>query len=161
MRSTLLHDRAIMLSKAKVHVYSDSVLPDFDKEMERPNWMVHGYESTESRSRSSGTFSQDLLHEIQRRTAEEIEDRIIFMPMYNDIDWTEEENFKIVFRTLRRLRLTHTDFTKKRPSLPPQYTKSSSTASGQAATSSNWPGHVHVSRNGCTALAGPDPCHHP
>ena len=26
MRSTLLHDRAIKLSKAKVHVYSDSVL---------------------------------------------------------------------------------------------------------------------------------------
>ena len=26
MRTTLLHDRAIKLSKAKVHVYSDSVL---------------------------------------------------------------------------------------------------------------------------------------
>ena len=26
MRTTLLHDRAVMLSKAKVHVYSDSVL---------------------------------------------------------------------------------------------------------------------------------------
>ena len=56
----------------------------------------------------------DLLHEIQRKMAEnrikpeEFEDRITFMSMYNDIDRTkEEENFT---KCVSKMRLTHTDF---------------------------------------------------
>ena len=49
MRSILLHDSAIKLSKTKVHVYSDSVLclgkfhEHLYTEVERTNCMVHGF----------------------------------------------------------------------------------------------------------------------
>ena len=76
MRSTLLHDKAIKLSKAKVNVYSDSVL--FLGKMHRhPEAMVEWkeqlqyfqssneyrncLESTENHLSSSGLFSQDTL----------------------------------------------------------------------------------------------------
>ena len=42
----------------------------------------------------------ELLHEIQRKMAEhgirpeEFKDRITFMSMYNDLDWTREGHFK-------------------------------------------------------------------
>ena len=41
---------------------------------------------------------------------EQLEDRIIFVSIYNDIDWSQgEENFKRVSWTVHKSWLTHTD----------------------------------------------------
>ena len=48
-----------------------------------------------------GHTTLELLHEIQRKMAEnrirpeEYKDRIIFMSMYNDMDWTKDGNLKM------------------------------------------------------------------
>ena len=76
MRSTLLHDRVIKLSKAKVHVYSDSdrCLGKMHDHYAKQKWKnkldgssvprdIKNYmESTESQSSSGGIFSQDTPH---------------------------------------------------------------------------------------------------
>ena len=121
MRSTLLHDRAIKLSKAKVQVYSDSVLclgkihehlASTQKWTEQVGWFMDSKDCQELNGidgepvEFEWNVSQDTQHwicsiEIRRKMAqngikpEEFEDRIIFMSMYNDIDWSQdEENFK-------------------------------------------------------------------
>ena len=54
---------------------------------------------------------------------EEFEDGITFMSTYNDIDWRkEEENFKSVFRTRLKLRLTHTYKPERRVETAPSNT---------------------------------------
>ena len=120
MRSILLHGKGIKLSKAKVHVYSESVqcLGNMHKHSE----------STEKVKRTSspifpetwclqkifgidrepfefewnifpGHAAVEILKEIQikmatrRKRFEEFEDRII-MSMFNDIDWTKNGNHK-------------------------------------------------------------------
>ena len=121
MRTTLLHDRAAKLSKAKAHVYSDSALC-LGKTHEPPHsikkwkgqigWFrdskdaqeLNGIDGEPVEFEWNNTFAGhtvlDLLHEIHRKMTEnrikleEFEDRIIFMSMYNDIDWTTEGNFK-------------------------------------------------------------------
>ena len=95
MRSILLHERAFKLSKAKVRE-GLSRLNGFDGIF--PGHTILG-----------------LLHENQRKMAqngikpEEFEDRIIFMSMHVDIDWSsgEENSRKCVSNST--FRLTHTD----------------------------------------------------
>ena len=66
-------------------------------------------ELMENRLSSSGIFSQDLLHwrssrwckkdlQNQNKEPENFEERITFMSMFNDIDWTKTEIQKDVFR---------------------------------------------------------------
>ena len=113
MRSTLLHDKVIKLSKAKVHVYSDSVLRlgkmhrHLDAMVKWKGQLQYFQSSFEYRERIGidrkpfefewNIFSRhttvEILAEIQTRVAvrgirpEEFEDRIIFISMSNDIDW--------------------------------------------------------------------------
>ena len=109
MRTTLLHDRAVKLAKAKVHVFSDSVLclgrnheiPMIKGSLERANRVVHEVPMNivnqivlaENQSCSRWTIfpghsTLQLLREIQptmvenRIQPEQFEDRTIFMPMY-------------------------------------------------------------------------------
>ena len=129
MRTTLLHDRAAKLSKAKAHVYSDSALclgktdephHSMKKWKGQIGWFIDILRTLKNRMEFDGepvefewnTFAGhttlDLLHEIQRMMAEnrikleEFEDRIIFMSMYNDIDWTTEGTFKKCISQARR-----------------------------------------------------------
>ena len=120
MRTILLHDTAAKLSKAKVHVYSDSALC-LEKTHERSHslkkwkgqigWFIDSKDAQELNgidgepvefewNTSAGHTILDLLHEIHRKMTEnrikpeQLEDRIIFMSMYNDIGGTKEGNFK-------------------------------------------------------------------
>ena len=115
---SLLHDRAIKLSKAKVHVYSDPVL-FLDRctnillswrKVERTNWMVLRHhapsrinflDSTESHSSSRGVFPRTHYSGLAPRDSDkndttrgiergEFKDRILFTSMYNDIDWSKK-----------------------------------------------------------------------
>ena len=130
-RSTLQHDRAIKLSQAMVHVYSDSVLClgkmhayscTYGK-VERTPWILPTPRITKKWCGIDGEpfefewhifpghTAVELLREIQMRMTTrgikpaELEDRIIFMSMYNDdIDWSKVEKMLMnVFRTLWRL----------------------------------------------------------
>ena len=121
MRTTLPHDRAIKLSKAKLHVYSDSVLC-LGKIHERPwsmkhqkdkiGWFMNTLEYHELNGIDGellefewyifpGHTMLELLHEIHRKMAEnrirleEFEDRIIFVSMHNDIDRTKDRNLQM------------------------------------------------------------------
>ena len=58
------------------------------------------WESKERQLNSSGVFSQDFRH---------CRHRIIFMSMFNDIDWTKKGNDGIFFRTHRKSRITRRD----------------------------------------------------
>ena len=114
MRSTLLHDKVIKLSKAKLHVYSDSVLC-LGKMHRHPEAMVTWKEQLQYFQNANeyrelfrideepmefewnifpGHTTEEILKDIQmrmttRRTKpEEFEDLIIFMSSFNDIDWT-------------------------------------------------------------------------
>ena len=121
-RSTLLHDRATKLSEANVHVYSDSVVflgkihehpTSMQKWKDRIGWFndPKDYEEFNGIDAEPVEFDLnlftahpilDLFQEIQRKMVEnrtkpeEFKDRnISFMTMYNDIDWTkDQENFK-------------------------------------------------------------------
>ena len=59
-----------------------------------------------------GLASLQFLQEIQttmhedRIQPEQFEDRIIFISMYNGIDWEKQETKKLVFRILQMLRRT-------------------------------------------------------
>ena len=117
MRATLLHDRAVKLSKAKVHVYTDSVLC----QNSRTSSINRSLEATKlSCLRSLPEYHEldridgepvefewtifprlttpQLLREIQKTMEENMiqpekfEDRIIFMSMYKNIVWTTAEN---------------------------------------------------------------------
>ena len=122
MRTTLLHDRAVKLSKAKVRVSSDSVL-GLGKIHEHPQsieawkqkieWFTKSREyreldgidgeQVEFERRVSQDTTLQLLREIHKKMAEsrirpeQIEDRIIFMPMYNDIGWTRRRDTNMCF----------------------------------------------------------------
>ena len=116
MRSTLLHNKIIKWAKAKVHVYSDSVLclgmmyehsegkskasrlPTGQRIQRiiwnrwRTNWVrveyvprIHIIADSPTRSKKNWMLVKHV---------QECEDRVIFMPMLNDIDWTEKENLK-------------------------------------------------------------------
>ena len=58
------------------------------------------------------------LHEIERKMAkdrfrpEEFKDRIIFMPMYNDINWTKDGNLQLCTSNSLEVKLAQTDFRK-------------------------------------------------
>ena len=115
-RSVLSHDQAIKWTKAKVRVYSDSVLcvgqmneskeaiKRWEGQMEEHK-MFTSYkellgidgEAIEFEWKIfSGFSSLQILPEIQRDLKrksiepEEFKDQIIFMSMFNDIDWTRE-----------------------------------------------------------------------
>ena len=118
MRSTLLRDEVIKLAKAKVYVYSDSVLclgkmQEHSEADER--WKDHTQYFQHSNEHKAyfgitgepievewniipGHRTLQILQEIQDNKAacqtspEEFEDRIIFMSMFNDIDWTQKRN---------------------------------------------------------------------
>ena len=121
--STLLNGRAVKLSKAKVCVFSVSVLclgrifeypRSMDAWKEKIEWstkflnIVSWIVLMEDQSCSSGQFSQDTQNcsyfgKSNRRwrktkfSPEQFEDRIIFMSMYNDIYWgkaTRMSNFR-------------------------------------------------------------------
>ena len=112
MRSALPNDTVIKWAKAKVHVYSDSVLCGKDVRMYRsecknrkhqfldfisPTLTENYLESMENRSSSSGIFSRTLQHwrSFKRCTniwTELCEVRIIFMSISNDIDCTKENS---------------------------------------------------------------------
>ena len=108
VRSSLLNDRAVELSTAKVYVFSDSVLcpggrdywiPTNSEVLERENQSIVNWTVLiENQSCSSGNFSKETARcsyfkksektmEANTIRPEEFEDRIIFMSMYNDIDW--------------------------------------------------------------------------
>ena len=101
-RSVLSHDQALKWAKAKVFVYSDSVLclGMMHESKDGPLPTKKQWESMEKQLNSSGIFSQDfssfpVLQEIQKGLArknikpEEFRDRIIFMSTFDDIDWTK------------------------------------------------------------------------
>ena len=105
-RTTLLSDRVVRLSTAKVYVFSDSVLclgeihacPDFiDAWKEKIQWFTNTLQYREL------DRSFQLLQEIQKTMkeinieSEQFKDRITFMPMYNDILWESEENNSLCF----------------------------------------------------------------
>ena len=121
MGTTLPHDRAVKLSKAEVHVYSDSVLclgkghassinqnyleyrelDGIDREPVEFEWRIS--QDTQNCScfvRSKGTM------EGNRSNPEKFQDRIIFASMCNDIAWrrvTNQRNSHFEFRgRLRR-----------------------------------------------------------
>ena len=120
MRSILLHDKVIKLSKAQVHVYSDSVLclgkmhrhPEaMEKRREQLQYFQSSNEYRELIGIDGEPFEFEwnifpgptavgILREIQmrltfRRTRpEKLKEWIIFMSMFNDIDSTKSGNYK-------------------------------------------------------------------
>ena len=115
-RSVLSHDQAITWTKAKVRVYSDSFLfvgkmNDSKDAITRWEGQVEEFKMYPSYKELSGIdgeaiefdwnifsglSSLQILQEIQQDLdrkiiqPEEFTDRIIFMSMFNDIDWTKE-----------------------------------------------------------------------
>ena len=120
-RSILLHDRSIELSKAKLNVWSDSVLclgkmhehpTGVEKLKERKGWFFGSKHHQEFFGIDGEPLELDwnifprhttveLLKEIQKiittrgSKPEEFKNMIIFMSMYNDIDWTKSEEIFI------------------------------------------------------------------
>ena len=107
-RSVLSHDQVIQWTKAKVRVYSDSVLclgkvNDGRGAIERWEGQVEELKGQEKQLISSGILSQDFRHcrffrkipnDLRERNIEpeRFTDRIIFMSMFNDIDCTKKGN---------------------------------------------------------------------
>ena len=86
--------------------------------MEGSTSILPGMESTEDQLSSSGIFSLDTLQilkmvqvlmTVRQTRPEELEDRIIFMSMFNDIDWTKKGNYNECFSNNEKVR----DFAKK------------------------------------------------
>ena len=119
-RSTLLRDKAIKLSKAKMHVYSDSelclgrcanILPPRRSEKNKldgssaqtHHQALNGIDGAPSEFEwiiFQGHTTVELLRKMTTRAIkqEEFKDRIIFMSMYNDIDWSKvEESYNECF----------------------------------------------------------------
>ena len=120
MRSTLLHDKDIEWAKAKVHVHSDSVLClwklqehaeanekwkdqllDFPQSNEyRELFGIDGEPIEFEWNVFPGLTTLHTLQKIQDKleahqtSPEELEERIIFMSMFNDIDWTKREKIE-------------------------------------------------------------------
>ena len=117
-RTTFVHARAVKLSKAKVHVYSGSVLC-LGKKHEHPQSIEHWKGKVECLTKKRenreldyfdgeavefewkhcpGHTTLQFLREVQRTMEEKMmqpekfEDRVIFMSMYNDIDWGKAEH---------------------------------------------------------------------
>ena len=114
-RSTLSHDQVIQWAKARVIVYSDGVCPweNLQKQIEdgKDKWrnfdgvlLAENYWALmQNQLNWSGIFSQDIPHgrfvqkiqnDLQERNIEpeQFGDRIIFMSVFNDIDWTTKGN---------------------------------------------------------------------
>ena len=117
-RSVLSHDQAIKWTKAKVRVYSDCVLcmgqmNDSKEAITRWECQVEELKMYPSHKELlgidgeaiefecdivQGFSSSQILQEIQQDPKrksielEEFTDRIIFMSMFNDIDWTKRGN---------------------------------------------------------------------
>ena len=115
VRSTLSNDRAVELLTAKVYVFSDSVLclgKIAEYRLPVTSWkdkfivlnslqnIVSWIVLTENQSCSSGKISQGAQHQSYFRKSKErwrknqlekFKDQIIFMSMYNDIDWKTQE----------------------------------------------------------------------
>ena len=129
--------RAIKLSKAKVHVHSDSCFvlerctnhpTATHKWEEQIGWFMNSkdyqklQELTESQSSSSGIFSRThyigtaiKMAKKNRIKPEHFRDRIIFMSMCNDIDLSRgDQTSRSVFQTLRTSRITQTDSPRSR-----------------------------------------------
>ena len=120
MRTTLLHDRAINLSRAKERVYSDSVvclgkIHEHLQSMQHWKATIAWFMNTPEHLELNGIDGEpvesewnvfpghtilELLHGIQRKVAEnrirpeEFKDPTIFMSMYSDIDWTKDGNLE-------------------------------------------------------------------
>ena len=132
MRTTLLHDRAVKLSKAEAHVYSDTVmclgrihehLQSIHHWRGKIEWFVNTLEHRELNGIDGepiefewhifpGHTILELPHEIQRKMAEnrirpeEFKDRIIFV---DEPRRRLDERRKHVFRILLKFRFTKTD----------------------------------------------------
>ena len=117
-RSKITHDQVITWTKAKVHVYSDSVSclgkkSEHSEANQRWKNQVEEYRQSNSYRELLGIDGEPIEFEwnvFPRRTSLEIlqkiqkdlqdrsidpghfEDRIIFMSMFNDIDWTKRRN---------------------------------------------------------------------
>ena len=129
----MLHDRVIKLSKARVHVCSDSVLylgkmhphpaamerwreqleNDLGSEHQKEFFGIDGEPFEFEWTVVPGHDAVELLREIQMKITirgikpEEFEGRIIFMSMCTDIGWSQgKENSEVFFRTLRRAEIT-------------------------------------------------------
>ena len=120
-RSTLIHNQVIKWTKAKVDFYTDSVsclekMQDHSganrkstaqlENFNSPILSEKNFELMENRLSSSGIFSQDLRHwssstrskktcKTKTLNQKNSEGRIIFMSMFNDIDWTKQGNSEI------------------------------------------------------------------
>ena len=129
-RSTLSRDQVIQWTKAKVRVCADSVLclvKMFDNRDAIVRWegqveefkMSASYTELlgidENQLNSSGTFSRDFRHcrffrkiqnDFRERNIEleKFTDRIIFMSMFNDIDWTRKWNDGICFSNSEKVK---------------------------------------------------------
>ena len=118
MRSTLLKDTVIKWAKAKVHVYSESVLclgKMYDHSEANKKWISRTQDFQQSNEYAAlfgidgepvefewnffpGYTSIEILRKIQEDLEarqihpEQLEGGIPFMPMFNDIDWTKNRN---------------------------------------------------------------------
>ena len=129
-RSTLSHDQVITWTKAKVRVHSDSVLC-----LEKMSEANRRWENQEQNQQSNsyrelqgiagepiefewnifpGLTSLEILQKIQKDLQdrniepEKFEDRIIFMSMFKDIEWTKRIQ-RNVFRIPNESRITRRD----------------------------------------------------
>ena len=142
MRSSLLHDKVLKWAKAKVHVVSDSVLclgkmqehseatkqwkdqlQYFQQSNEYTFFGIDGEPIEFECNIFPGVTTLQILKEIKNKMEacqagpEHFEDRIIFMPMFNDIDWTKVGKSAECFSTsekvqnyARRFQLGHWSF---------------------------------------------------
>ena len=120
MRATKTHDKVIKWAKAKVHVCSDSVLclgkmqehSEANKQLKDQLQYLqrsNGYQELNGIDGKPMEFewyifpghtTLQILQVIQDNMAvcqtspKEFEDRLIFMSMFNYIDWTEKGNYK-------------------------------------------------------------------
>ena len=83
---TLCHDRMIRWAKEKVHVYSDSVL--CLGTIRHPSREKHQVERMDSVFRTTA-LSGNQIH------PDPFTGRVLFMSMFNDIDWTKNENSSV------------------------------------------------------------------
>ena len=80
---------------------------------EKIEWFTksHGYRELDCTDREPVEFEWNIFPtmEVNRIQSEQFEDRIIFMSMYNGIDWEKPDTKKLVFWILWRLRRTQKD----------------------------------------------------
>ena len=118
MRSTLCHDQVIKWTKAKVHVYSDSVsclkeLHDHSEANEKWWDKISEFQQSNEYAELQGTGGEpiefewnifqgftsiQILRQIQKdlnagpRNPEQFQEIVLFVSMFNDIDWKKNGN---------------------------------------------------------------------